>query len=74
MKALILISFVFLAACDKLNSDAPAIEKFHHSILSFGTVIDITIIGTNSTLAQQAFTIHSPQYSCNMRAKCSGLG
>lgn len=64
MKTLLLIicSSLMLSACDLLPSATePAVtdntsNKFQHSILNFGTIIDVTIIGVEQPLAQQAFS------------------
>lgn len=53
--SLLLFSCLFLISCSPPDS-APANQTFQHSILSFGTIIDVTIIGTDQVLAQQAFT------------------
>ncbi|MCK5335146.1 MAG: FAD:protein FMN transferase [Gammaproteobacteria bacterium] len=58
MKILIILSCLLLVSCDNAspNTSVAASNKFHHAILSFGTVIDVTIIGTDQIQAQQAFT------------------
>lgn len=57
---LTLISVLFLYGCDSPgqneNTDSLTPNKFQHSILSFGTIIDVTVITDKATLAQQAFT------------------
>lgn len=56
MKAFVFLSCLFFAACSAPNSTPLNVEKFQHSILTFGTVIDVTIMGTDQATAQQAFT------------------
>ncbi|MDH5391984.1 MAG: FAD:protein FMN transferase [Gammaproteobacteria bacterium] len=59
----LLFSLFVLLACDSQNNNNtnPAAvsdsNKFQHSILSFGTIIDVTVIGVDASQAQQAFTI-----------------
>lgn len=55
MKSLIFLSCLILTACSSPNSTPAVVDKFQHSILTFGTVIDVTIIGTDQIAAQQAF-------------------
>jgi len=52
---------LFLTACDSLFSNTPStpavtIGKYQHSILSFGTVIDVTLIDVDQHKAQQVFS------------------
>ncbi len=55
MKSLIFLSCLFLTACSSPSSSPAVVDKFQHSIITFGTVIDVTIIGTDQETAQQAF-------------------
>jgi len=48
-----ILSLLFITL---LNSCEQKHQEFHHSILSFGTIIDITIYGVDEKLAEQAFT------------------
>jgi len=57
---ILLFSFI-LTACDSpLSGSTPNVatitEKHQHSILSFGTVIDVTLIDTDKNQAQQIFS------------------
>lgn len=52
---------LFLTACDSLFSNTPSTPsittgKHQHSILSFGTVIDVTLIDVDQHKAQQLFS------------------
>jgi len=52
---------LFLTACDSPFGNAPSSsavtsEKYQHSILSFGTVIDVTLIDVDQHKAQQVFS------------------
>lgn len=56
------LSSLFLTACDSLFSSAPpppviSTGKHQHSILSFGTVIDVTLLDVDQQKAQQVFSI-----------------
>ena len=58
IKHLFLFCIIFLSGCDSFNNNEKTnSNKFQHSILKFGTVIDVTIIGNDQKLAQQAFAI-----------------
>lgn len=47
------LAMLFLAACDK---PAEAEKKtYHHSIFSFGTIIDVSIYGVDAPVAEAAF-------------------
>lgn len=56
MKIVVFLSCFFITACSEPTSSPLNVDKFHHSILTFGTVIDVTIIGTDQMAAQQAFS------------------
>ena len=47
-----ILSMLFIAL---LNSCEQKPQEFHHSILSFGTIIDVTIFGVDEELAEKAF-------------------
>lgn len=53
----LIISCTFLFSCDAFNESEPESHsnKFSHSILSFGTVIDVTLLDTNQQTAEQVF-------------------
>lgn len=58
MKAVffLILSCSFFLSCDSFNSSSPSpINKFDHSILSFGTVIDVTLMDTDQQTASQVF-------------------
>ena len=65
MKAfyLIIICSVFVSACNSSDSNTLVVDKFQHSILSFGTVIDVTIMGVDQQLAQQALSTLDEDFS-----------
>ncbi|MDH5424374.1 MAG: FAD:protein FMN transferase [Gammaproteobacteria bacterium] len=50
----ILFCCIFLISCSPADN-TPASETFRHSILSFGSIIDVSITGTDPLLAEQAF-------------------
>ncbi|MDH5516548.1 MAG: FAD:protein FMN transferase [Gammaproteobacteria bacterium] len=57
---LAVISLFILCACDATPDNtaetaSPTAKKYQHAILSFGTVIDVTVLSTDEALAQQAF-------------------